>query len=321
MEYVHSKDKNIMDTIATAVIGVGSLGQHHARILASHPVSCLKGIVDSDEKRRNKIASQYGVAAFASIRELPGDLRACVISVPTPFHYSIAKELLGAGIHCLVEKPFTSTVNESKELIALAQEKNLVLQVGHVERFNPALEGAREFIKEPRFAEVNRLGPYDPRTNHIGVVLDLMIHDLDILLTLLNDKVVGLEAYGARVLSEHEDIAKVRLKFSRGCVADLSASRVSMEKYRKIRIFQPDSYISVDYAGKSLKVYRKKSPTVKSLNDIEILKPKLNNAEPLFQELSHFLKCINEGKKPMVTGEHGRDALELALEISKNIIF
>ncbi|MFH1368268.1 MAG: Gfo/Idh/MocA family oxidoreductase [Elusimicrobiota bacterium] len=310
-----------MNKIRTAVIGVGSLGQHHARLLSCHPQSELVGIADTESKRREKAGEQHKTQAFASHGDLIGKIQAAVISVPTPLHYSITKDLLEAGIHCLVEKPFTSTVKEAEELIEISKKKNLVLQVGHVERFNPAVIAAREFIQNPRFIEVNRLGPYDPRVSHIGVVLDLMIHDLDIVLTLIQDKVRTLEAYGAKVLSTHEDIAKIRLKFFNGCVADLSASRISMEKYRKIRIFQQDSYISIDYAGKNLKIYRKKNAEVKNLADIEIIKPKLKEAEMLHLELSHFLSCIAEGKKPLVTGEHGRDALELAFEILKNMQF
>lgn len=304
-----------MGKIKTAVIGVGSLGQHHARIMATHPSSELVAIVDQDAKRREKIAAPYAVPTFADAHDVIGRAQAAVIAVPTPLHYSVAKMLLSAGIHCLVEKPFTATVAEAEELIVLARDKNLVLQVGHVERFNPAVVAAVSYIKNPKFIEVNRLGPYDPRTSHIGVVLDLMIHDLDILLALVNDTVVGLEAHGAKILSDHEDIVKARLKFSRGCVADVSASRVSLEKYRKIRIFQDDCYISVDYAGKSVKVYRKKGPVVKGLGDIEIIRPKLKDVEPLYSEADHFLTCIAGGKKPMVSGEHGRDAIELAYEI------
>jgi predicted dehydrogenase len=310
-----------MSRIRTAIIGVGSLGQHHARVLAKHPLSELCAVIDTDTKRAEKIAAQYGVPAVSTTASLPEGVRAVVIAVPTPFHYEVAKTLLGRGIHCLVEKPFTSTVEEAQELIVLAQAGNLVLQVGHIERFNPAVVVAQEYVKDARFAEVNRLGPFDPRTSHIGVVLDLMIHDLDILLMLMRDKVVHLEAFGAKVLSDHEDIAKVRLKFARGCVADLSASRISMEKYRKIRIFQPDSYLSVDYAGKSLKIYRKKTAVVRSLSDIDVVKPKLKDSEPLYQEIEHFLTCVIEGKQPAVSGEHGRDALELALEITRNIQF
>lgn len=310
-----------MDIINTAVIGVGSLGQHHARILAKDPLSRLIAIVDTDAKRREKISKQYNVPAQEHYTSLLDKIQAAVIAVPTPGHYTVAKDLLNAGIHCLVEKPFTATISEAEELIQLAREKNLVLQVGHVERFNPAIIAARPYVKQPKFIEVNRLGPYDPRTSHIGVILDLMIHDLDMVLTLVNEKVVSVEAHGARILSEHEDIAKVRLKFEHGCVADISASRVTIDKYRKIRIFQPDSYISVDYAGKSLKIYRKKAEVVKGLGDIEILKPKLKEEEPLYHEVDHFLHCVREGKAPAVSGEHGRDAMELAFEVLKNLQF
>lgn len=310
-----------MNTITTAVIGIGSLGQHHARIMAQHPLSNLTFLVDTEVKRRDKLGAQYKVRTTAQYQDIIGSVQAAVIAVPTPAHFTVARDLLNAGIHCLVEKPFTSSVAEAEELIALAQKKNLVLQVGHIERFNPAVVAARPFVKDPKFVEVNRLGPYDPRTSHIGVVLDLMIHDLDILLTLIHGKITGIEANGAKILSDHEDIAKVRIKFEGGCVADISASRVSLEKYRKIRIFQPDNYISIDYAGRSLKIYRKKADVgvVKTLGDIEVVKPKLRDDEPLYHELDHFLACVAEGRKPAVTGEHGRDALDLALTILKKL--
>jgi len=312
-----------MNIVRTAVIGVGSLGQHHARILAAHPDSKLEYVVDADEKRAQKIAKASDTNYLTDFTGVIGKVDAVVISAPTQFHYQIAKPLLENGIHCLVEKPFTLNVSEAQELIELAQKKNLVLQVGHVERFNPAIIAAAPFVHNPRFIEVNRLGPYDPRTAHIGVVLDLMIHDLDMLFYLVKDKVVSFEAHGAKILSETEDIAKVRLKFANGCVADVSASRVSMDKYRKIRIFQPDAYISVDYAGKSLKIYKKKADKEKiaSLFDIDVIKPKIPTNEPLFYELDNFLANVLQGKKPAVSGEQGRDAVELALNILKQMVF
>lgn len=314
-----------MKIIKTAVIGVGSLGQHHARILGQHPASQLEYIVDTDEKRAAKIikANKLNAAPLTDYKDLIGKVEAVVIAAPTQFHYEIAKPLLESGIHCLVEKPITLSVEEAQELIEIAQKNNVILQVGHVERFNPAVIAAAPYINNPRFIEVNRLGPYDPRTAHIGVVLDLMIHDLDMLFYLVKDKVVSFEAHGAKVLSETEDIAKVRLKFANGCVADVSASRVSVDKYRRIRIFQPDAYISVDYAGKSLKMYTKKEGKEKitSLFDIKISKPKIPSNEPLFYELDNFLNSVIEGKKPMVSGEQGRDAVELALNILKHMVF
>ncbi|MDR3307101.1 MAG: Gfo/Idh/MocA family oxidoreductase [Endomicrobium sp.] len=310
-------------SIRTAVIGVGSLGQHHARILGEHPDSKLEFVVDADAKRAEKIAKTNKTNYLTNFNELIGKVDAVVISVPTPYHYQVAKPLLQSGIHCLVEKPFTLSVAEAEELIEIAKSKNLVLQVGHIERFNPAIIAAAPFISSPKFIEVNRLGQYDPRTSHIGVVLDLMVHDLDILFYLVKDKVISFEVHGAKILSDTEDIAKVRLRYANGCVADVSASRVSMEKYRKIRVFQPDSYVSIDYAGKSLKVYAKKEGKgeITSLFDIDVKKPKLPPNEPLFYELDNFLSNVGEGKKPTVSGEKGRDAVELALNILKNMQF
>jgi len=312
-----------MSKIKTAVIGVGSLGQHHARILASHPNSELLYVVDTDQKRGEKIAAANKTSHITDFNGIIGKVNAAVIAAPTQFHYQIAKPLLEAGIHCLVEKPFTLKVEEAEELIKIAQDKNIILQVGHIERFNPAIIAAAPFVNNPRFIEINRLGPYDPRTAHIGVVLDLMVHDLDMLFYLVKDKVVSVEAHGAKVISDTEDIAKVRIKFANGCVADVSASRVTIEKYRKIRIFQPDAYISVDYAGKSARIFKKKDGVEKmtSLLDIDIKKPKIPSNEPLFYELDNFLNNIIEGKKPIVAGEQGRDAVELALNILKNMVF
>ncbi|MCL2144152.1 MAG: Gfo/Idh/MocA family oxidoreductase [Endomicrobia bacterium] len=314
-----------MKIIKTAVIGVGSLGQHHARILGQHPNAKLEYIVDTDEKRAGKIikSNKLSAAALTDFKRLIGKVDAVVIAAPTQFHYQIAKPLLESGIHCLVEKPVTLNVEEAQSLIETAQKGNVVLQVGHVERFNPAVIAAAPYINNPRFIEVNRLGPYDPRTAHIGVVLDLMIHDLDMLFYLVKDKAVSFEAHGAKILSETEDIAKVRLKFANGCVADVSASRVSLDKYRRIRIFQPDAYISIDYAGKNFKMYTKKEGREKitSFLDIDIKKPKIPSNEPLFYELDNFLNSVIEGKKPMVSGEQGRDAVELAHNILKQMIF
>lgn len=307
------------ELVPVTVVGVGHLGQHHARILSEINSCSLVGVVDVDSKRSQKIAKTFHTESFTNYQDLIGKIRGAVIAVPTSFHYSIGKYFLQNGVHCLIEKPLCEKVEEAEELIEIAQDKNLILQVGHVERFNPAVIAAQKFIQQPKFIEVNRLGPYDPRTAGGGVVLDLMIHDLDIVLFLLNSKVESLESFGAKVLSDHEDIVKCRLRFENGCIVDLSASRISLEKYRKIRIFQSDAYLSLDYAGRGLKVYRKKSSVIKSFSDIEILKPSLSKEEPLKLELQHFIECVQEGKKPHVTGEHGRDALELGLEILKQL--
>jgi len=241
------------------------------------------------------------------------------IAVPTPAHYDIAKFFLEKGIHCLVEKPLTTTVNEAESLIELANSKGLILQVGHIERFNPAVAEMVKHVYKPVFIEVSRLGPYDPRVSHVGVVLDLMIHDLDIILSMVNEPVVRLDAIGGKVISQHEDIVKVTLYFQGGCRADLSASRVTLKNYRKIRVFQPDAYLSLDYSERSLTIFKKKGLAFNSLKDIRRIRPKLEKVDPLQTELVHFVHCAKNGIQPMVRGEHGRNALELALEILKNL--
>jgi predicted dehydrogenase len=194
-----------------------------------------------------------------------------------------------------------------------------VLQVGHIERFNPAVMEMARHAKDPVFIQADRLGPFDPRVAHVGVVLDLMIHDLDIVLSLVKDKVVKLDAVGGKVFSDHEDIAKVTLHFSRGCRADLSASRASLKKFRKIRVFQKDAYMSLDYGDKSLQVVRKKDGPLKSVLDLSVGHPKIEVRDALESELKHFIACVQEGKPPLVSGAHGRDALELALEVRREM--
>jgi len=305
------------ERVRLGVLGVGHLGQHHVRLAASLPEAKLVGIADLDVARAKKLAAQHGTEAYGDADALAGNVAAMIVATPTPSHYALTKKLLERGLHCFVEKPLTERVDEAEELIDLARQKNLVLQVGHVERFNPAVIEMAKHAKDPVFIEANRLGPYDPRVSHIGVVLDLMIHDIDIVLALTKDRVVRLDPIGAKVLSNHEDIVKATLYFSRGCRADLTASRVSLQKFRKIRVFQGDAYMSLDYAESSLKIYRKKVTVVKSLLDIAVQRPRLEKREPLLAELTHFVQCVKEGKTPLVSGQHGRDALEIALEIRR----
>jgi predicted dehydrogenase len=310
-----------MNKIKTAVIGVGSLGQHHARILSQHENSDLIGVVDASEERGKQIANACKTANFTNIKDIIGKVNAVVIAVPTPYHYDVAKQFLNAGVHCLIEKPITLKVEHADELIQIAKDKKLVLQVGHIERFNPAFTSAKPYIKEPKFIEAVRIGTYDPRMSHIGVVLDLMIHDLDVILTIVKSKVISIEAYGEKVFSKYEDRAKARLRFENGCVADISISRVSFDKCRKMMIFQNNGFISLDYGTKTVNVHSKKSDVkeLKTMTDIETIIPEVKTKEPLFYELDHFLSCIKDNKTPMITGENGRDALKLAHEILKNI--
>ena len=307
--------------LRVAVIGVGSLGQHHARIYASLKDVELVAVVDSNEDNGIKQAKKHKTSFVKNYQNLLGKVDAVSIVVPTPLHYELAKFFLTNSVHCLIEKPITVSLAEADELIALAAEKNLILQVGHIERFNPAILKAQEFLKKPRFIEVNRLGPYSPRVAHVGVVLDLMVHDLDMVLFLTGSKVKSVDAVGAKVISECEDIANVRIHFESGCVANISASRVSLDKLRKIRIFQDDSYISLDYEKQDLKIYEKKDGVskVEGLGDIKLTSHFPKKEEPLMSEIVDFISCVKEHKAPKVDGLHGRAALALALEITEQI--
>jgi predicted dehydrogenase len=305
--------------IRVAVIGAGKMGTYHAKLLGKTPDVDLVGVCDTNVWKAQLAAWQSNSVAVRDYKDVLGRVDAVVVAVPTPMHHEVGKAALSAGAHVLIEKPLASTVDEAKELLALSQEKQLVLQVGHIERFNPAVLEAVQHIRDPRYITIERLGPYDPRMSHIGVVMDLMIHDLDILLTLVGSEVESLEALGANLLSGHEDIANVRVRFKTGCVADLTASRISLGKSRKLRAFQKDSYISLDYGGGTLKIYRKKAPVIKSLKDVEILHPKLTSVDPLKNEHNHFLDCIRHNRKPWPSGERGVEALKLALQISEEL--
>jgi predicted dehydrogenase len=305
--------------VKIAVIGAGKIGTHHARILSKIPDFELVGVCDTNLWRAQVAAWQSNSVAIRDYKDVLDKVDAVVIAVPTPLHLEVGLAALSRGVHALIEKPLAASVEEARQLLAAAQAQKVVLQVGHVERFNPAVLEAIGHIRNPRFITVERLGPYDPRTSHIGVVLDLMIHDLDILLTLVGSDVESIEAIGAHLLSKHEDIANVRVRFRSGCVANLTASRISLEKSRKLRIFQKESYISLDYGNTALKIYKKKSAVIKSLKDIEILRPKLGGVEPLKSEHLHFLDCIRHNRKPWPSGEHGIEALKLALQISEEL--
>ncbi len=305
--------------IRVAVIGAGKMGTHHARALSKLPDVELVGVCDTNVWKAQLAAWQSNTVAVRDYKDVLARVDAVIVAVPTPLHYEVGKAVLGAGAHCLIEKPLASSVDEAKELLALSEGKELILQVGHIERFNPAVLEAVKHIRDPRYITVERLGPYDPRMAHIGVVMDLMIHDLDILLTLVGSEVESIEALGANLLSGHEDIANVRVRFKTGCVADLTASRISLTKSRKLRAFQKDSYISLDYGNTALKVYRKKAAVIKSLKDVEYLSPKLSSIDPLRTEHQHFLDCIRHNRKPWPSGERGVEALKLALQIAEEL--
>lgn len=308
-----------MSKVKVGVIGVGSLGQHHARIYASIPEVELVGVVDTDEQRAKNIANKLNTVVFESADSLLDKVDAVNIVTPTPLHFSIAKLAIEKKVHCLVEKPITVILDEADELIRLAEAHDVLLQVGHIERFNPAIIEAHKHITHPKFIEVDRLGPYSPRMSHIGVVLDLMVHDLDMLLYLTQSEVVSIDAVGTKVFSDFEDIANVRIRFADGCVANVSASRISLKKMRKIRIFQDDAYISLSFEKQNLRIYKKKSEQLKSIKDIKIIRPRIKKNEPLLLELKDFIHCVAKRSLPLVCGVQGRNALQLALDVSRQM--
>ena len=295
------------------MVGVGYLGIIHAQIYKKLQNCSLVGVCDTDEARAKQVSEDLGILDFTDYRQLLDKVEAVSIAVPTRLHYQIAEEFLRHNIHVLVEKPFTTTLKEADVLIKTAQKNKLILQVGHIERFNSAFSATKEIIRNPRFIECHRLSPFPERSLDIGAVLDLMIHDIDIILGLVNAPLKKVEAVGVPVLTRFEDIANARITFGDGCVANLTASRVSDEWLRKIRIFQKDTYISLDYREAKACVYRKKGLKI-TKEDLPIEKE-----EPLQKELESFLDCILQNKEPLVSGRVAREALAVALKIQSQI--
>lgn len=306
----------VMDSekdLKVGVVGVGHLGEAHARIYKQMPGVKLVGVVDIDINRSRRIGKILNTDSYTDYKMLFSKVEAVSIVVPTDSHFKVAYDFLERDIHILVEKPVTRTVGEAEKLLELSKRKKLIFQVGHVERFNAGVIALERLVNIPRFIEVHRLSPYQTRGIEVGVVLDLMIHDLDIILQLTRVPVVRIEALGVKILTPFEDIANVRLTFSNGAVANITASRVSEERMRKIRIFQDDAYISLDYIGQKFSVYRKDG------NRIFKEEVVLQKTEPLREELKDFVQCVRYGRSPRVPGEQGKEALELALEITRQI--
>lgn len=302
-----------MAKIKVAVIGTGALGSIHARIYAESKNVELVGICDIDKKTVNSLSKELKTKAFTNYKDLIGSIDAATIAVPTKHHYSLSRDLLNAGIHLLIEKPITQTLEQADELLQIAKSKKLTLAVGHIERFNAAVEAVHKLKGDIKFVECHRLGPLAKRIKDVGVVLDLMIHDIDILLWLIQSPIKSIEAVGVKVLTKHEDIANVRLTFKNGAVCNITASRVTEKAMRKIRMFQPNAYISLDYIRQDAIIYTRKLGMIVA-NKIDIKKEK-----PLQKEIAAFLDCIRTNKKPLASGQEGRDALAVALEILKKI--
>lgn len=302
-----------MHKIRIGVVGVGHLGSIHAKLYKEIDNCSLVAVCDTDKDRLNEIAKGLGAPGYTDYRQLFGQVDAVSVATPTNLHYKIAYDFLKHNIHTLVEKPFTNRLKEADSLIKIAKKNKLTLQVGHIERFNSVFTATQKLINEPKFIECHRLSPFPNRSLDVGAVLDLMIHDIDIVLGLVNSRLKKIEAVGVSVLTKFEDIANARLSFKNGCVANLTASRVSDEWMRKIRIFQKDTYISLDYKEARASIYKKTGLAI-TKEDLPIEKE-----QPLKKELESFLDCVNTHKEPLVSGPVAREALKVALEIQNQI--
>ncbi len=324
-----------MSKVRVGVIGVGHLGRHHARIYSQMPDAELVWVADNNFEQRRKIGSKTGARALDDFRIGLKDVDAVSIATPTSFHHKVATQCLEAGIHCLVEKPLTKTSTEADELVELARRQDRVLQVGHIERFNPALMALTEVIEDPAFVTSERISPFSFRSGDVSVVHDLMIHDLDIVLSLVKSAVIDVEAMGINVLGNAEDLAYARLRFKNNCTALFTSSRVAWKSLRKIRLFQPSCYISVDYMDRNIYIFKKSadfklgswSPDQTDVRGIPDLKEfvfskflnvetiPMNQHDPLEKELESFLKAVRGIHSPVVPGEDGRDAIRVAERI------
>lgn len=304
--------------IRTAVIGVGYLGKYHAEKYARLDNSRLVAVVDTNPEIAAEVAARHGTRGLTDYRELLGQVDAVSIVVPTSLHHAVARDFLAHGVHVLVEKPITETIRQADELIELARKNGLVLQVGHLERFNAALLALGDIIKEPRFIESHRLSPFKTRATDVNVILDLMIHDIDIILNLVKSELKDIDASGAKVLSSTIDIANARLRFANGCIANVTASRISLKAERKMRIFQNDCYISVDFQNRILSRHAKgNGESAPGVPNIESRETAYENDDALKSEIIAFLAAVENGKPPLVSGEDGRRALQTATEITR----
>jgi predicted dehydrogenase len=301
--------------IAAAVVGVGYLGKFHAEKYADSEKATLVAVVDIDKKRAESVATQLGVAAFTDYRDLLGQVQCISVAVPTRLHYEVASYFLERAVDVLVEKPIAADIQQGRELVDLASAKGRILQVGHLERFNPAIRRLENTIQEPRFVECHRLAPFVERGTDVDVVLDLMIHDIDVIASLVRSTVDRVEAIGVAVLTDKPDIANARITFSNGCIANVTASRVSIKRERKIRFFQPDAYLSIDYDQRRAQIFHKPPPGGGWM-DIRGETIEIKEADALADEIDSFLDCVRKRSLPLVSGTEGLRALEIASMIS-----
>jgi predicted dehydrogenase len=306
------------ERVATAVIGVGYLGKFHAEKYAASEKATLVGVVDADRQRANEIGASVGAPAFSDYRQLFGRVQCVSIAVPTRFHYRVARDFIDAGVDVLVEKPLTADISEARELVVAAESKGVILQVGHLERFNPAIRRLESIIKDPKFVECHRLAPFVDRGTDVDVVLDLMIHDIDVIASLVRAPVDRVEAVGVSVLTDKPDIANARITFANGCIANVTSSRVSLKRERKVRFFQPDAYISIDYDQRRAQIFHKPAPGAGWL-DIRAENIEIKDGDALADEIDSFLDCVRTRNLPLVSGVEGLRALEIASLISAQL--
>jgi predicted dehydrogenase len=304
-----------MKTLRAGVIGVGYLGQYHAQKYAELDGVEIAGVADVDTARAREIAARLNTRAHADYKTLIAKLDLVSIAVPTEMHYAVARDCLNAGVHILVEKPVTETIEQADELIALAQKNECVFQVGHLERFNPALTALTGILDSPRFIESHRMAPFKPRGLDVNVVLDLMIHDIDVILNMVKSPLAELRAMGAAILTEEVDIANARMEFANGCVANVTASRVSRDSLRKIRVFQSAEYFSIDFLEREIVIVRKG----REAGQFDIENATFAQEDALKNEIRAFVDAVRNGTPPLVSGEDGKRALEVALNISSQM--
>ncbi len=308
------------ELIKVAVVGVGHLGKWHADKYAACADCDLVAVVDTNLDIARDIARKHGAEAYQDYRDIIPLVDAISLVVPTSLHYKIARDFLEAGIHCLVEKPVTETVAEAQTLIDIARDRSLALQVGHIERFNSVMIGIEERLQHPQFIESTRLAPFSLRATDVSVILDLMIHDIDIILDLVDSPIERISASGISVLSDTVDIANARIEFANHCVANVTASRISRKRERKLRIFQKDAYLSADFQEKIVAVNRKgETVNEAGYKDITHEELRFEDNDALNLEVLDFIRAINTGDRPLVNGEDGRRALETAIAITSQI--
>lgn len=309
-----------MNKLHVGVIGTGYLGKFHAEKYGRIEEVDLVGVVDIDRQKAEEVAEKLGTTPYVDYEELFGKVDAVSIVVPTPIHHSVARDFLKHDVDVLLEKPMTSTLEEADELIAIAASKGLIIQVGHLERYNPAVVSLRDIVKQPKFIESHRLSVYNSRGTDVSVVLDLMIHDIDLILNFVRSKIRNIHAAGIPVISDHVDIANARLEFESGCVANVTASRISAKNERKIRFFQRDAYISVDFAKSSINVVSPKDDAQENIiPGMEARESSFSKGDALEDEIRAFIKSVTNRETPEVSGKVGRDVLNIALSIMDQI--